>query len=71
MSTELPKITTFSEGSTDTISIDGFFIFRYIPTPATASLPPKPTADTFNISTLPTVSFHIVLISPENANGVK
>jgi hypothetical protein len=42
MFTELPKITTLSEGSMDTISTDEIFIHRRIPTPA--SLPPEPTA---------------------------
>jgi hypothetical protein len=52
----LPEITALSEGSTHTIWIDGFFIFRYLPTPV--RVPPEPTEET-KTSTLPAVSLHI------------
>jgi hypothetical protein len=52
----LPEITALSEGSTHTIFMDGFFSFRYLPTPV--NVPPVPTAAT-KVSTLPAVSFHI------------
>lgn len=55
-STELPEITALSEGSTHTIFIDGFLIFRYLPTPD--NVPPVPAAVTKK-STLPAVSFQI------------
>jgi hypothetical protein len=45
-----------SDGSTAIIFTSGFFSFKYLPTPEI--VPPVPTPAT-NISTLPSVSFHI------------
>jgi hypothetical protein len=53
----LPEMTALSAGSTHTIFTDGFFIFRYLPTPV--NVPPEPT-DATKTSTLPAVSFHIL-----------